>query len=370
MSIFSDLFASAKTFDATDPKTGISRSIVRELRGLRDLLGDPTYDAAGLSDAAGDEVQVAAAFDTNPAAGSTSKLTFSLENGESFTTAAIAFDATAADIQTAVDTAADGTVTGYTAGDIAVTSAGDDGIDTEAVTFTFSGDSVLSSNHGTIVVAVDKLVATPVAITVAGDTGVDQIQVIEAFINVASGTYTLTIDLTTDDPFTTAAIDFDATAAEIETAIDVAATAAAVPAWTNGDITVTDSGSAGLSDGTVTLTFDGDSVDELNHTLTVVNAGSLVADPDAYLDDPSVTTSSSGTSTRPALAALVVSGIITGTLPEQGDEPASVTAAGGFQAGPSPNRLSAETIEALCIQAEIEDERPGFAAELLAIING
>ena len=119
------------------------------------------------------------------------------------------------------------------------------------------------------------LASVPVTTTTDGATGVDEIQVVAQFVRAPSGgTYTLYLtDGTTE--FTTSALAYNATAATIETAIDVAATAAAYPAWTNGDITVTESGAAGVSDGTVTLTFDGISVDETNWSTTVIDGALL-----------------------------------------------------------------------------------------------
>ena len=64
------------------------------------------------------------------------------------------------------------------------------------------------------------------------------------------GTYTLTFTMpTTGETFTTAAIAYNATAATIEGAIDTAATSASITDWTNGDISVSEENSAGLSDG-------------------------------------------------------------------------------------------------------------------------
>ncbi len=84
------------------------------------------------------------------------------------------------------------------------------------------------------------------------------------------GDFTLTVELFNGETFTTAAIAFDATAAETETAIDVAATAAAITGWVNGHISVAASG-IDLQDGTLTLTFDGASVDtDTSHVLTTM----------------------------------------------------------------------------------------------------
>jgi len=106
-------------------------------------------------------------------------------------------------------------------------------------------------------------------------TAVDEVQTIAQQLAAGAGdTFTLTFDIprVSGGKFTTAAIAYDATAATIETAIDVAATAAALFGWTNGDITVADSGTKGVSDGTVTLTFDGASVTENPVVLGVLTA--------------------------------------------------------------------------------------------------
>ncbi len=131
--------------------------------------------------------------------------------------------------------------------------------------------------------------------------GVDEIQVIAQYARAPSGgTYTLYFDDNVETPLTTAAIAFDATAATIETAVDTAFTA--YPSWTNGDVAVTESGSAGISDGTVTLTFDGTSVDEKNWDPTIVDGALLTG-----------VTASSGTSL--GLQSLVLNSTNTDLVP-------------------------------------------------------
>lgn len=88
------------------------------------------------------------------------------------------------------------------------------------------------------------------------------------------GTFALTFNLKGGQTFTTAAIAFNANAATIETAIDVAATAAAVPNWTNSDISVS-GGILQAAGANVVLTFDGNSVKLMNHDLTEFD-GSLL----------------------------------------------------------------------------------------------
>jgi hypothetical protein len=114
----------------------------------------------------------------------------------------------------------------------------------------------------------------------------DEVQVIAQYARAPSGgTFTLYFEDEDGNSFTTAAIAYNATAATIETAIDTAATTASYPSWTNGDITVSESGTAGISDGTVTLTFDGTSVDDKDWETTIIDGAALTG-----------TTVSSGTS--------------------------------------------------------------------------
>jgi len=116
--------ATLESADATQPK-----------QWPRDS-DEATYDAPST-------VQTLAAYDTNPSAGNvTVKLT--TQDGSEYTTAAIAFDAVAASIQTAIDTAM-ASLSGYTAGDIAVTGGP---LTTDAVVLTFSGSSVSGEGHG------------------------------------------------------------------------------------------------------------------------------------------------------------------------------------------------------------------------------
>jgi hypothetical protein len=129
-------------------------------------------------------------------------------------------------------------------------------------------------------------------------------------------TYTLTISLLRLQigTFTTAAIAYDATAATIETAVDVAATAAGVTDWTNGDITIAQAAAAGVSDGIVTLTFDGTSVAEEPCILTVMT-------PTGWTQDGVLTRTTPGQTDRNGAQALFAVGAITGSLWICGETP-------------------------------------------------
>lgn len=91
-----------------------------------------------------DEVQTMTA--TGATAG-TFTLTFTLYGESAVTTAAIAFDADTATIQSAVDTALGAAIATYAAGDITVAVAGASTCDLADTTFTFDGSSVENTNH-------------------------------------------------------------------------------------------------------------------------------------------------------------------------------------------------------------------------------
>jgi hypothetical protein len=105
-------------------------------------------------------------------------------------------------------------------------------------------------------------------------------------------------------------IAFNAAAATIESAIDTAATAASITGWTNGDISV--AGGA-VNAAAWTLTFDGTSVDELCHDVSVITdvdgAGGAWG---------AVTRTTPGQSLRRAFAVLNALGVLDdGTIPPQ-----------------------------------------------------
>jgi len=132
------------------------------------------------------------------------------------------------------------------------------------------------SGSGQVDIGNSALAVPAVSTTTEGETGVDEVQVIAQYVRAPSGgTFTITLDDGVEDPVTTAAIAYNAPAATIEGAIDTAMTAAAYPSWTNGDVSVSESGTAGLSDGDVTLTFDGTSVDDKDWLPTIVNGAAL-----------------------------------------------------------------------------------------------
>jgi len=131
------------------------------------------------------------------------------------------------------------------------------------------------SGTGQVDIGNSALAVPAISTSVEGvNPGVDEVQVAAQFVRAPSGgTYTLYFEDEDGNSFTTAAIAYNAAAATIEGAIDTAA--AGYPSFVAGDISVTESGAAGLSDGTVTFTFDGLSVDEKDWNPIVIDGAAL-----------------------------------------------------------------------------------------------
>lgn len=121
---------------------------------------------------------------------------------------------------------------------------------------------------------------------------------------VVSGNYTLTVSIPTlGVEFTTASIAYNAAAATIQTAIDTASPAS-VP---NGDLVVADEGSAGVSDGFITITAE-DAVADMPVHITINDvdlSGGGVGE---------VTLTTAGQGDRKAAQALYDLNVVAGTL--------------------------------------------------------
>lgn len=187
----------------------------------------------------------------------------------------------------------------------------------------------------------------------------DEVQSISTFNGTAtSGNFTLTLNLAGESAFTTGNLAWDASAATIETAIDVAATAAAVTGWTNGDISV--ALTTNLNDAAATLTFDGVSVTETRPALTVMND----VDLDANVSTATVTTY--GQANRYAWAAMDVMGLLTGGPPVTGET-------SGLAATTTPlshlGYPKQETLQALAMQAAIEDGTDAIYQDLMDLFR-
>lgn len=144
MGVIADYLAASVVIDHANPIDVLDRRAYRELQAIG-AEGDFVLPSACQ---AADEVQEIGVY-SGTVDGGTFTLAFDLASGETFTTAAIAYDADAATIETAIDTAATlAGVEGWTNGDISVTG-GD--LTSDPVVLTYDGNSVKEQNHGLVV---------------------------------------------------------------------------------------------------------------------------------------------------------------------------------------------------------------------------
>lgn len=146
MGVYTDFLSHTTVVDKTEPQVALDRIAYNELVRLRDSFDPET--PAGFE--ARDEVQTVGQY-TDTVTGGNFTLTIVDPDGTQITTANIAHDADAATIETAIDTACNGTITGWSDGDISV-SGGD--LTAADVKLTFSGNSVTQQNFG-LTVATD-----------------------------------------------------------------------------------------------------------------------------------------------------------------------------------------------------------------------
>ena len=148
MGVFSDFLNNVQTIDTgghDNIRVGNDRVVTRDIKRLRDIRGDQDYPS-GFE--ARDEVQVIQQHQGS-VTGGTFTLSFTLRDGTTFTTAAIAYNANAATIQSAIDAAAAAVVDGWANGDVAVTGGP---LSAANLTLTYSGESVGGQNHGEVVI--------------------------------------------------------------------------------------------------------------------------------------------------------------------------------------------------------------------------
>jgi len=132
MGIFQDFLDNAKTFKSTDP-------VARYIQGVINRQLDPANPTA----AAATNAVHSVATSTQTSGNMT--LTVTLRNGETFTTGNIAFNAAAATIESAIDSAATtASITGWTNGDITVSGGA---VNVAPVVLTFDGTSVAGIAH-------------------------------------------------------------------------------------------------------------------------------------------------------------------------------------------------------------------------------
>jgi hypothetical protein len=192
-------------------------------------------------------------------------------------------------------------------------------------------------------------------------TAIDEVQSMAVYAPQATGgTFTLTITFANGETTTTAVIVFGASAATIETAIDVAATAEPITGWTNGDITV--AGGA-LDTAPVTFTFDGTLVTETNMPLVVADGALLTPTADS---DGAITVTTEGQADRPGWDILTEHSIIAGTIPAEGVTPTGLTAGGNLPG--SSLGLSNESIKMVAAYiADLENNPLTYDAILTAV---
>jgi hypothetical protein len=136
MGVYSELLDSIST-----SAEGKMRLIRRSLKQFRSAQGDIPFESAFAAKDA--QHQIPVYIDT--VSGGTFDLAFVLWSGETFICTEIAYDADAATIEAAVDSAATAAnITGWTNGDISVSGGP---LTVAALTFDYSGDSVKELNH-------------------------------------------------------------------------------------------------------------------------------------------------------------------------------------------------------------------------------
>lgn len=146
------LAIAAQTIDVTGDVDGVDRSVLRDLAWR----GPTTFPAGGNAQ---DEVQIISSV---VADSGTYTLTFDLEDGTSFTTGDISFDA---DPQAAINTAGAANVFGWVDNDIKATGGP---INDGTISLRFRGASLRRKPHG-LTTATSSLLdgATPVSISIA-----------------------------------------------------------------------------------------------------------------------------------------------------------------------------------------------------------
>lgn len=274
MGLFSNLLATAKTFDVTLPITALDRVVVRELQAIVDQ-GDVSLP--GFLEAI-NEVQQIEKYATDFTGGEFT-LTIKLGNAAQFTTSGIAFNAVSATVETAIDVAATAASLGigWTNGDIIVLG-GNLLASGSALTLGFTGASVRNRDHDQSVINLNTLtggdLADPsVTTTASGNSGVatNEVQQVEQYAtNFTAGLLSLTLDLFGADPFVTNNLAFDTSAATLEADINSRASTVNLPAiigWVAGDISVS---GGPLTVAPFVLTFDGASVSNAHQGQTTI----------------------------------------------------------------------------------------------------
>ena len=187
----------------------------------------------------------------------------------------------------------------------------------------------------------------------------DEVQEIGTYNgSVSGGSFTLSLTLADGTTFTTVNTIHNANNSIIETSIDEQG-ANFVTGWTNGDILVT---GGNMTTTPIVLTYSGSTVNGANHAQVVINdvdlsGGGTVGD---------VSTTTNGQTDRPAMAALNAMGVIDSPPPAQGSY-AGLTATSTRESNPFLPRQ--EVLQALAMQAAIEDDADGLYAALMTAMG-
>ena len=280
MTILSDTLERAITYDVTGQIDAGDRRMHRELT-VR--LGNQNYQNSLLASVS--EVQSVTAGDRTSG---TMDLVFTLVESVGFSVLALAWNASATTVQTAVDAAAVLVVPGYVAGDIAVTG-GAFGAAGSATVVTFSGTSVYGNQALLTVVGTSLAGGTtdPVASqTTAGvvprfwfaalrgmgvlvGTNLPEVEI--QTIQVIGGDTSnikLELQIAVVGQITTGFLNANANTSLVQSRIDNACNGV-IPGYVAGDIAVT--GTGNLTSDPQTLTFSGDSVSGDDHSPTTAS---------------------------------------------------------------------------------------------------
>ena len=365
MGVLADILVSPKTFAPSGFRSGVPRSVYAHIHRMVTEGLDFDYPSGF---AVANQIQSIAQH--VHATGGTYTLTFTLANGQTFTTGNINYNDAHAAVQTAINTAAtSASITNWTNDDIVVAGAG---LNSAPMTFTFSGASVAGANHSAISISTALTTynaaqgtAGAVSTTTPGSGGVNAVQkivkylttVADGALHVTGGTFTLTFNPNGGTPFTTAAIAWNADHATIQTAINTANGAL-------GDDTIVVAG-GDLSTADLTFTFSGVGVTHLSQPLIVVDSTLLTATVVGTAG--AVSKSAVGQSNRPHLAALSAWGVVTDAPADQGTDHSTVTVVNGLDK--LPNGVNRELVTALVREASILDNNAATYTNIAAALG-
>lgn len=349
MGVYSDFISHCTVMDKTEPQVAIDRTAYNELLRLQNELDT----AAPSSFSTANEVQVVAKF-TGTYSGGNYTLTINPPVEAAVTTANIAYDANAATIESALDTACNGNITGWTDGDISVSGGP---LTTNDVTLTFDGGSLSAKNMGQTTIADVDLTDGSANATNTITTNQGSITFTADAVGTAYNGYIFELDdtgsvsVTYDEPNTTFTITYDGGTtnhSQIETAVDDAMTAN-VATWPQFECSTTN--------GTNT-------VDAADNGLNTTTAGGLDA---GALGTPSTTTT--GQPTRYAWSVMYCLGLIAASdMPAYGSALADDVT---LWAPPpqNPKYPCAALRGILAEQAAIDDANPTLETQLKALFK-